>query len=96
MLDTADAGAVKARFRTHLDKLLAKLTKKSGAAQTPGGKCAKEKRLTGALATQIRAIQKAVNRTAGKQIDADLATSLALRLGEAATSADQVRAALAC
>jgi hypothetical protein len=94
MVDGAAADAVKAKFRKQVRKKLGVAETKLGKARTAS--CRKAKTLLGGIRGTMKALQKSLNRGAGRQIDATLATDLARLAGEAGANADQVRAGLGC
>jgi hypothetical protein len=50
----------------------------------------------GSIRGPLRKLQRSLNRLAGRQIDAGLATTLATLAGETANKADEVRSGLGC
>jgi hypothetical protein len=83
---------VRKKTRTTLGKLVAKVTK----ASDPGTKCKTARKLVGSIRGPLRKLQRTLNRLAGRQIDAALATTLATLAGETASKADEVRSGLGC
>jgi hypothetical protein len=90
---TADQVATKVRKKS-LARLAAIRKKLDKAEHHP--KCTKSKSLLTATGKQLRALQKTINRAAGRQIDATLATEIATLAGEGATNADAARSGLGC
>jgi hypothetical protein len=91
----APADQVNAKLRKRSLARLAAIRKKVDRAENPP-RCSKAKSFLGGAAKQLRGLQKSVNRLAGRQIDATLATEIASLAGEAATHADAVRNGLGC
>jgi hypothetical protein len=91
-----DGASLNAKLRKKLEAKLKAIRGKVTKAQTPSLKCRKAKALLGGARGRLRAFQASVNRMAGRQLDSALATSLAVRAGDAASTCDAARAALGC
>jgi hypothetical protein len=95
--DFTNAAADQVNGKTKKTSLarLAAIRKKLDKAQALT-KCKKQKNLVNAVGKQLRALQKSVNKAAGKKIDGTLATDIAGLAGDAAAKADALRDGLGC
>jgi hypothetical protein len=94
-LDAAVGDAVSDKVRKKVTSTLTKARSKIDKARA-ATKCSKSRSLIGKIRGPLRKLQRTLNRLAGKQIDAALATRLATLAGEAAAKADEARAGLGC
>jgi hypothetical protein len=94
-LNAASADQVTEKIRKSTARTIAKVRAKLDKAKA-NTKCKKSRNLIGSVRGPLRKLQRALNKQAGRKIDATLATTLSALAGEAANKADEVRGALGC
>jgi hypothetical protein len=94
-LDAASGDQVSEKLRKRANATLTKVRAKIDKAKA-APKCKKQRNLIGSIRGPLKKLLRQLNKGAGKQINADVATTLVNRTGELLGKVDEVRANLGC